>query len=135
MDTISKEKRSLNMVAMTSKNTSPEKKVRKILFSLGFRYRLHSKKLPGKPDIVLKTYNTVIFINGCFWHQHKNCKRATIPKTNKAYWIPKLKRNIERDKINRDKLKKGGWKVAIIWECQVKDTEKLYRIINNLFKS
>ena len=123
------------MAAITSKNTSPEKKVRKILFSLGFRYRLHSKKLPGKPDIVLKTYNTVIFINGCFWHQHKNCKRATIPKTNKAYWIPKLKRNIERDKINRDKLKKGGWKVAIIWECQVKDTEKLYRIINNIFKS
>ena len=125
MDTISKEVRSRNMSAIRSKNTNPETVVRSLLFALGYRYRLHRKDLPGKPDIILKKHNTVIFVHGCFWHQHKECKRANIPKSNKKYWIPKLERNAERDKINKRELNKLGWNVITIWECETKDSGKI----------
>ncbi len=125
MDTVSKEVRSRNMSAIRSKNTNPETVVRSLLFALGYRYRLHKKDLPGKPDIILKKHNTVIFVHGCFWHQHKECKRANIPKSNKKYWIPKLERNVERDKINKRELNRLGWNVITIWECETKDSGKI----------
>lgn len=125
MDKISKETRSGNMAAIRSENTTSELAVRKILFSLGYRYRLHKKELPGKPDIYIKSCNAVIFVNGCFWHQHSNCRFATMPKSNRKFWNSKLKRNIERDKINIRNLKKLGYKVIIIWECEVGKVPKI----------
>lgn len=129
MDTVSKEVRSKNMSAIRSKDTIPELIVRKVLFGMGYRYRLHAKSLPGKPDIVLKKYRTVIFIHGCYWHHHANCKRANWPKSNKEYWIPKIKRNIARDKIHQKNLKKMGWSVIIFWECEVKDIKYVKKIV------
>tara|TARA_B100000686_G_scaffold260546_2_gene273299 strand:+ start:8052 stop:8465 length:414 start_codon:yes stop_codon:yes gene_type:complete len=121
--------RSWNMSKIKSKNTRPEKVVRSFLHLNGFRFRLHNKNLPGKPDITLKKYNTVIFVNGCFWHHHKNCKRANIPKSNKDYWIPKIEKNKSRDKKNIADLKKNKWKVLVVWECEVKNMEKISKKI------
>jgi DNA mismatch endonuclease (patch repair protein) len=121
--------RSRNMSKIKSKNTRPEKVVRSFLHLNGFRFRLHNKNLPGKPDITLKKYNTVIFVNGCFWHHHKNCKRANIPKSNKDYWIPKIEKNKSRDKKNIADLKKNKWKVLVVWECEVKNMEKISKKI------
>lgn len=131
MDKISKEVRSRNMAAIKSKDTKPEMTVRKLLFSMGYRFRLHRKDLPGKPDIVLPKYKTVIFVNGCFWHQHKNCKRSNIPKTNKDYWVPKIQKNVERDNNNKKLLRKLGWKVIVIWECEV-NKEKIISMIKKI---
>ena len=129
-DHLSPAERSRNMRKIKSKNTKPEKMVRSLLHIQGFRFRLHNKGLPGKPDITLKKYNTVIFVNGCFWHQHKNCKRANIPKSNKNYWIPKIERNKARDKQNIAELKKLKWKVLVVWECEVKKLKKLTTRLN-----
>ena len=120
-DHLSKEKRSWNMSKIRSKNTRPELAVRKYLYSNGFRYRLHNRKLPGKPDITNQSKKTAVFVNGCFWHQHEGCKRAAIPKSNKSYWLPKLENNVARFKNNTDKLLDMGWKVFIVWECETKD--------------
>ncbi|WP_241613728.1 DNA mismatch endonuclease Vsr [Chryseobacterium sp. SSA4.19] len=120
MDKHSKEVRSYNMSQVKSKDTKPELLVRKFLFSKGFRYRLHNKKLPGTPDIVLSKYKTVILINGCFWHGHEGCKYYTIPKTRTNWWIDKINRNIDRDVENKTKLQDLGWKIIEIWECELK---------------
>jgi len=119
-DMFSRAERSSNMSKIRAKNTKPEMIVRKYLFSEGFRYRLHAKKLPGNPDIVLPKYKTIVFVNGCFWHQHENCRRSNSPKTNTDYWVPKLKRNIERQKNIIKELEALGWKVLIVWECGLK---------------
>jgi len=119
MDIWSKEKRSMVMSKILSKNTKPEQRVRKILTHLGYRYRLHVKNLPGKPDIVLRRYNTVILVHGCFWHLHRGCRDGTIPKTRKEYWQTKLLRNKERDIKHIRDLRKQGWKVLRIWECEI----------------
>lgn len=108
------------MARVKSMDTKPEVFIRKFLFSNGFRYRKNSKLLPGKPDIVLSKYQTVIFVNGCFWHGHKNCEASTLPKSRIEYWGKKISSNIERDKRNIKSLRKLGWKVIIIWECQIK---------------
>ena len=121
MDTISKDKRSWNMRRIKSKNTSPELSVRSFLHRHGFRFRICDSRLPGKPDIVLKKHNLIIQIRGCFWHQHPGCKRATIPSSNTEYWHPKLQRNIERDQQTDAELAALGWKVVILWECDVKN--------------
>ena len=121
VDHLTKEKRSWNMSRIRSKNTRPELAVRKYLYSNGFRYRLHNRKLPGKPDITNQSKKTAVFVNGCFWHQHEGCKRAAIPKSNKSYWLPKLEKNVARFKDNTDKLLDMGWKVFIVWECETKD--------------
>ena len=118
-DTHSKEVRSRNMSHIRSTNSKPEETVRKILFSHGFRYRKNVKTLPGKPDIVLPKYKTVIFVNGCFWHKH-NCHRFVWPSTNTDYWIPKIQRNVERDISNHAELASLGWKVIVVWECELK---------------
>ncbi|MBO8223103.1 DNA mismatch endonuclease Vsr [Prochlorococcus marinus str. XMU1401] len=119
------EQRSRNMSAIKSKNTKPEIAVRKLLHSLGYRFRLHRKDLPGSPDIVLPKYKTVIFVHGCFWHRHENCKYASTPKTRSEFWESKFVGNIKRDKINQTNLIKLGWKIIIVWECDLKKTHYL----------
>ena len=133
MDNRSKEARSKNMSNIPSKNTKPEETVRKYLFSHGFRYRKNVSKLPGKPDIVLPKYKTVIFVNGCFWHAHEGCKWFVPPKTNKEFWENKFQYNRSRDEKNYLKLQTLGWKVVVIWECEIrhKDTQTA---LNNLIK-
>ena len=122
------DQRSRNMSAIKSKNTKPEITVRKLLHSMGYRFRLHRKDLPGSPDIVLPKYKTVIFVHGCFWHRHENCKYATTPKTRKEFWEKKFRENINRDNLNQANLSLKGWKIIIIWECQLKgDIKKLIR--------
>ena len=119
------------MSHVRGKDTKPEVMVRKFLFAQGFRYRLYRKDLPGKPDIVLPKYNTVIFINGCFWHGHSGCKYATIPKANHDFWLAKISGNIERDKTNYAKLFELGWKVVEIWQCELKPKFR-EQTLNNL---
>jgi len=115
------DQRSRNMAAIKSKNTKPEIEVRKMLHALGYRFRLHRKDLPGKPDIVLPKYRTVIFVNGCFWHQHENCKYASLPKTKIDFWKNKLEVNKLRDKLKQSQLKDLGWKIINVWECEIKN--------------
>lgn len=122
-DVHNKDTRSYNMSRIRSKNTKPEILVRKFLHSHGFRFRIHVDYLPGKPDIVLLKYKTVILIHGCFWHGHESCTFARIPKSNVDYWSKKLSNNIKRDKQHIEALKKIGWSVIIIWECQLKKPE------------
>jgi len=119
------EQRSRNMSAIKSKNTKPEIAVRKLLHSMGYRFRLHRKDLPGSPDILLPKYKTVIFVHGCFWHRHENCKYASNPKTRVEFWNKKFKDNILRDIKNQERLKSLGLKSKIIWECETKNIEKL----------
>ena len=109
------------MSAVKGKDTKPEILVRKWLHAAGYRFRLHVKELPGKPDIVLPKYMTIIFVNGCFWHQHRGCSHAKLPGTNREFWEDKLRKNVERDERNYQELRGMGWKVRIIWECEVKD--------------
>ncbi len=119
-DKMTSEQRSRCMSHIRSKNTKPEMLVRKFLFGRGFRYRLNSSKLPGHPDIVLRKYRTVIFVNGCFWHGHKDCKYFKLPKTNIEFWTTKIERNQARDIKDLDTLTKMGWNCITIWECQLK---------------
>ena len=133
-DKHSKEVRSYNMSMIKGKNTNPEMLVRKYLHANGFRYRLHSKNLPGKPDIVLPKYKTVIFVNGCFWHGHKSCKYFTVPKTNTDFWLTKINRNIINDKKVISALKKEGWKVFVVWGCELKNG-KTERTITKLVRN
>lgn len=118
-DNHTKEIRSMNMSHIRSTDSKPEEVVRKYLFSQGFRYRKNDKRLPGKPDIVLPKYKTVIFVNGCFWHKH-DCPRFVWPASNQEYWIPKILRNVERDKENYTTLENKGWRVLVVWECELK---------------
>ena len=120
MDVHSKETRSYNMSRIKNKNTKPEEIVRKFLFSKGLRYRKNDKCLPGHPDIVMPKYKTVIFVNGCFWHGHEECKYFVWPKSNEEFWRKKIGSNIERDEKNINKLKQLGWKVLTVWECELK---------------
>jgi DNA mismatch endonuclease (patch repair protein) len=118
-DIFTREKRSEVMSKIKGTDTKPEILVRQFLFNRGFRYRLHQKNLPGSPDIVLKKYNTAIQINGCFWHSHKNCKLFKLPKSRLEYWIPKLETNVSKDKKNMRLLKRLGWNVIVVWECEL----------------
>ncbi|MBF0595387.1 MAG: DNA mismatch endonuclease Vsr [Candidatus Omnitrophica bacterium] len=119
MDHLSKKKRSWNMSRIRSKDTGPEKIVRSFLHRQGFRFRLHVKDLPGKPDIVLPKFKTVIFVHGCFWHRHSRCRLAATPKSNVAFWRQKLDANVTRFKRVSQDLKRAGWRVVVIWECGV----------------
>lgn len=131
MDVHDKETRSYNMSCIKGKNTRPEEIVRKYLFSQGFRYRKNDKKLPGTPDIVLPKYKTVIFVNGCFWHGHDGCRYFVIPKTNTEFWTKKIETNRNRDIRKINDLQTLGWKVIVVWECQLKK-EKADITLNNL---
>lgn len=129
MDVFSPEKLSQVMSKIQSKNTKPEKIIRSILHKLGFRFRINRKDLPGKPDIVLPKYKTVIFVHGCFWHQHEGCKIASKPKSNSEYWKAKFTKNIQRDKKNQKKLRAMGYRVIVIWECEVNFFKKSPEIL------
>jgi DNA mismatch endonuclease (patch repair protein) len=124
MDIWNKEKRSECMSKIRSKNTKPELALRKALFARGFRYRVNVPNLPGKPDIVLLKYKTVIFLHGCFWHRHEGCKYAYTPKTNTKFWVDKITSNAERDKVNAEKLTALGWNIVTVWECEIRHTHK-----------
>ena len=123
-DVHSKRVRSKNMAAIRSKNTKPELVIRKALFAKGFRYKLHDRKLPGKPDLVFPKYHAVIFIHGCFWHRH-NCHLFKWPSTRPEFWKKKINRNVEVDKRNYKQLKKDGWYILTVWECALKGRSKL----------
>ena len=120
-DNLTKEQRHKNMSAIKGKDTSIEVRVRKYLWSHGFRYRKNVKDLPGKPDIVIPKYKTVIFINGCFWHHHFNCRHATIPKSNNDYWVKKINRNVDNDIKNYNLLQQMDYNVITVWECEIKE--------------
>lgn len=119
MDIWSKKKRSEVMSKIRGKDTKPEIMLRSALFKSGLRFRIHKKDLPGKPDITLTKYKTVIFVHGCFWHYHKNCREGRIPSTNTSFWENKLRYNIAKDKKNYRKLKKLEWNVIVVWECEI----------------
>jgi DNA mismatch endonuclease, patch repair protein len=135
VDRISKQHRSWNMSRIKSRNTSPELIVRSLIHRLGYRFRLHSKKLPGKPDIVLSRLKTVIFVHGCFWHRHKNCRLCYTPKTRRSFWLPKFESNVVRDAEKARQLRKLGWRVRIIWECQTTSETQLQRRVERLLKT
>lgn len=122
--------RSYNMSQIKAKDTKPELLVRKFLFSNGFRYKLHDQSLPGKPDIVLPKFKAIVFVNGCFWHGHKGCKYFVIPKTNREWWETKINRTIENDKKGISVLKRNGWNVITIWECELKKDRIDYTLMN-----
>ncbi len=130
MDSITPEHRSWNMSRIRGKDTKIEVKVRKYLFSKGFRYRKNDRRYPGKPDIVLPKYKTMIFVNGCFWHQHPGCIQSRLPKSNTEYWEVKMKKNISNDELHQKQLREMGWTVIILWECELKkDFQKAMDIV------
>lgn len=123
------------MRQVKGRDTSPEKIVRSLLHRMGYRFRLQRDDLPGKPDIVLPRFKTVVFVNGCFWHRHSGCKRATTPATNVDYWQTKFERNVARDARNQAELEKMGWRVVIVWECELKDKTTLEKRLDDYLKS
>ncbi|MBN2783451.1 MAG: DNA mismatch endonuclease Vsr [Pontiellaceae bacterium] len=133
-DHLTPEKRSWNMAQIKGKNTKPELLVRSLLHRAGYRFTVNgpkNKKLPGKPDIVLPKYNTVIFVHGCFWHRHEGCKGTTTPKTRTEWWQAKFNRNVSNDRKHTQELRKLGWKVIVVWECQLKNPRKVISTIDN----
>lgn len=137
MDKFSQEKRSSIMGSVKSKNTAPELIVRRLLHNLGYRFRLHRKDLPGSPDIVLPKYKKIIFVNGCFWHGHENCRKSKLPVTNSKFWSDKISKNIERDKESIKKLTEMGWSCLTIWDCQTtkKNLPQLTTILNEFINN
>ncbi len=129
-DALSPGQRSRLMARIKCKDTKPEMLVRKLVYSLGYRYRLHTKDLPGKPDLAFHKKKKAIFVHGCFWHQHEDCKQGHIPKSNQAYWIPKLERTKKRDASNLENFRGMGWEVLVVWECELKDLDSLSERIN-----
>ena len=117
------------MAAIRGKDTEPEMVVRRFLHRAGFRFRLHVENLPGRPDIVLPKYRTVILVHGCYWHRHQGCHLATTPKTNSAFWLDKFEKNVARDRRNIEQLEKAGWRVIVVWECEVKSLERLEALV------
>ena len=120
VDTVDKETRSRMMAAIRGKDTKPEMVLRKALHTRGFRYRLHGKDIFGKPDLVLRKFNTVVFVHGCFWHQHSGCRYSSIPSSNRDFWLNKLNSNVARDQAVVNKLLESGWRIATVWECSLK---------------
>ena len=133
MDTISSEHRSWNMSRIKNRDTKPELIVRSLLHHKGYRFRLHRKDLPGKPDIVLPRFKKIILVHGCYWHRHEGCKLAYNPKSRVSFWQNKFNQNIKRDKIVRKELSQMGWQVYVIWECETKEVDLLEERINQIF--
>ena len=128
VDTITGERRSWNMSRIRGRDTGPELRLRSLLHRAGFRFRLHAKKLPGRPDIVLPKYRTAILVHGCFWHRHSGCRNATTPSTRAEFWQEKFDSNVRRDARNRADLEEAGWTVMTVWECELKaDAEGVVR--------
>lgn len=133
-DTFSKEKRSDIMSRIKGKNTRPELLVRSLLHRLGYRFRLHRKDLPGKPDIVLPKHKKIIFVHGCFWHGHPDCKRSTLPKSNAEFWRKKIQSNIDRDDAALRELSTAGWKTLIVWQCKINNFDELIKTLTDFLK-
>lgn len=133
-DIMTPRERSVRMSKVRNKDTKPEKIVRSLLHRLGYRYRLHDTKLPGKPDIVLPRHRKIIFVHGCFWHRHGRCRRLTIPANNADFWRRKFAENKERDRTRLARLRAAGWKVLIVWECETRNAEELRRILCDFLK-
>jgi DNA mismatch endonuclease (patch repair protein) len=127
VDTVDSARRSEIMARVRSKDTAPELVVRRLVFAMGYRYRLHSKRLPGRPDLVFAGLRKVIFVHGCFWHRHRGCALARLPKSRTEFWVPKLEANRKRDERDKRALVRGGWKVLMIWECQLKNKSHLQK--------
>ncbi|MGA8938762.1 MAG: DNA mismatch endonuclease Vsr [Acidobacteriaceae bacterium] len=125
MDRLSSDRRSANMRMIRSRDTKPEVFVRSLIHRMGFRFRLHVKDLPGRPDIVLPRLGKVVFVHGCFWHQHSQCREGRVPKSRRDYWRPKLERNVERDAEHRHELRRLGWKSLVVWECELDRSDTL----------
>lgn len=123
------------MSKVRAKDTGPEMTVRRLLHHLGYRFRLHRSDIPGRPDIVLPRYGAVIFVHGCFWHRHRNCKRTTTPASNRKFWEEKFLANQERDRRIRSKLRRMGWQVAVVWECQTLDPDRMTNRLEGILKS
>ncbi|WP_434149448.1 very short patch repair endonuclease [Methylocaldum gracile subsp. desertum] len=134
MDTLSPEERSKRMSLIRGTGSAPEIKLRRLVHGMGFRYRLHVKELPGKPDLVFPSKRAVIFMHGCFWHRHPDCKLARIPKSKLDFWKPKLEANKERDLRNQKELRSLGWRVLVVWECEIDNTERLSLIIREFLR-
>lgn len=134
-DTFDAETRSRIMRAVRSEDTGPEMKVRSLTHRLGFRFRLHRKDLPGKPDLVFPSLRKVMFVHGCFWHRHRSCREATMPASRREYWVEKLTRNAERDRKNLAALRKLGWKALVVWECEIRNLEHVERKISHFLES
>ena len=126
-DRLTRERRSWNLSRLRSRDTAPEKQVRSALHRAGYRFRLHSKLLPGRPDIVLPKYRTVVFVHGCFWHRHTGCRYAYTPKSRVAFWNAKFESNVERDRRNARELRRLGWKVVTVWECEADRPQRWLR--------
>ncbi len=133
MDTLDPKRRSWNMSRIKGKDTKPELMVRSLLHRMGLRFRVHRKDLPGKPDIVLPRHQTVVFVHGCFWHRHHGCRYAYTPKTRVTFWQKEFDANIERDKRNARDLRRLGWRVITVWECETKRSDKLSRRLAGRF--
>lgn len=127
LDKLAPDIRSRNMARIGSKDTKPEMLVRRLVHAMGFRYRLHVKDLPGKPDLVFRGRKKVIFVHGCFWHQHKGCREGRVPTSRESYWVPKLARNADRDQEHTRALKLLGWRALVLWECQLSDRKEVER--------
>lgn len=125
MDRLSPERRSWNMGRIRGRDTAPERRVRSLLHRRGLRFALHRRDLPGRPDIVLPKWHAVIFVHGCFWHCHAACKDAVMPKTRPAFWQEKLQGNVLRDELNAARLRALGWRVLVVWECELRDERRL----------
>jgi DNA mismatch endonuclease (patch repair protein) len=126
--------RSAQMALVKSKDTAPELRVRQALHAAGLRYRIHDSRLPGKPDLVFPSRRTVLFVHGCFWHQHQGCSRCRTPKSRLDFWVPKLQQNVKRDQKNRAALRRLGWKVIAVWECQTESKLALVRLATKIYK-
>ena len=135
MDIISKERRSWNMGRIRSKDTKPEIIVRSLLHRAGYRFRLHCRNLPGTPDIVLPKYKSIIFVHGCYWHRHEDCKYAYIPKSREDFWEKKFKANVERHKKVSHQLQELGWRQLVVWECETKNLERLIDKLSEFLES
>lgn len=128
-DTLSRKERSERMSLIREKDSTPEMKLRRLVHGMGFRYRLHVKELPGKPDMVFPSRRAVIFMHGCFWHRHEGCKLARLPKSKLDFWKPKLEANKERDILHQQQLRDLGWRVLVVWECEMVYTERVAAIV------
>lgn len=134
VDTLTKKERSKRMSLIRGTGSAPEMKLRRLVHRMGFRYRLHVKELPGKPDLVFPSRRAVIFMHGCFWHRHRGCKLARLPKSKLEFWKPKLEANRKRDIKNQRRLKASGWRVLVVWECELMDTDRVSGIVRELLE-
>jgi DNA mismatch endonuclease (patch repair protein) len=134
MDRLSREHRSWNMSRIRGRNTAPERAVRSLLHRLGYRFRLHSRKLPGRPDVVLPKYSSVVLVHGCFWHRHSGCQLAYTPKSRIRFWSRKFAGNVARDLRNAEALHRAGWRVIVVWECELRNTITLARRLDRTLR-